>query len=188
MSIVLLVVAVIVIWYLVMIYNSLISVKNNVAKAWANVDVLLKQRHDELPKLVDTCKRYMQHEQDTLEKVVQARSRVSAAREARDITALGQAEGALRAGLGNLFAVVESYPELKANEHFLHLQARVSSLENAIADRREFYNESVNVNNVRIDQFPDLLIARLCGFRAFELLRFASSELQDVDIGQRFAS
>lgn len=172
--------------YLVTLYNSLVTVKNGVSKAWANIDVLLKQRHDELPKLVDTCKQYMQHEQATLEKVIAARSQVSAAREAHNVSALGTAEGALRSGLGQLFALAENYPDLKANEQFLHLQSRISGLENAIADRREFYNESVNINNVAIEQFPGVLLARWFSFKAFELLKFASEELQDVDIGQRF--
>lgn len=172
--------------YFIMVYNSLVGIKNNVAKAWANIDVLLKQRHDELPKLVDACKQYMKHEQETLEKVIQARARVADARESHNIAALGAAEGALRTGLGSLFALVESYPELKANENFIHLQSRITGLENAIADRREFYNESVNINNVRIAQFPDLLVAKLTGFGSFELLRFSSAELKDVDIGKRF--
>ena len=172
--------------YLVTLYNSLVTVKNGVSKAWANIDVLLKQRHDELPKLVDTCKQYMQHEQATLEKVIAARSQVSAAREAHNVGALGTAEGALRSGLGQLFALAENYPDLKANEQFLHLQSRISGLENAIADRREFYNESVNINYVAIEQFPGVLLARWFSFKAFELLKFAAEELQDVDIGQRF--
>lgn len=174
--------------YGVILFNSLVSVKNAVAKAWANIDVLLKQRHDELPKLVDTCKQYMQHEQATLEKVIHARARVADARESQNIGALGSAEGALRSGLGSLFALVESYPDLKANEQFLHLQSRISGLENAIADRREFYNESVNINNVRIEQFPELLIAKWFKFKRFEMLQFASEQLKDVDIGQRFTA
>ncbi len=188
MSIILLVILVIVVLYFVMIYNSLVSIKNNVAKAWANIDVLMKQRHDELPKLVYTCKQYMKHERETLEAVIQARSKVSEAREAHDVAALGVAEGALRTGLGSLFALAEAYPDLKANEHFSHLQARISSLENAIADRREFYNDSVNINNVRIEQFPDIIVARMLGFQPFDFLRFASSELKDVDISKRFAN
>jgi LemA protein len=172
--------------YLVTVYNSLVTVKNAVAKAWANIDVLLKQRHDELPKLVDTCKQYMQHEQETLEKVIQARSRVSSAREAQNVGALGAAESALRSGLGQLFALAESYPDLKANEQFLHLQSRISGLENAIADRREFYNESVNINNVAIEQFPGVLVARMFNFKDFELLKFSAEEVQDVDISARF--
>ncbi len=172
--------------YGVTVYNGLVGIKNNVAKAWANIDVLLKQRHDELPKLIDTCRQYMKYEQATLEKVINARSRVASARETQDLTALGSAEAALRSGLGTLFALVESYPELKTNEQFLHLQGRITGLEDAIADRREFYNESVNVNNVRIEQFPDLIIARLFNFKAFDLLRFEAAELADVDVAQRF--
>ena len=174
--------------YAILLYNALVEVKHNVAKAWANIDVLLKQRHDELPKLVDTCRQYMQYEQATLEKVIQARSQVAVAREAHDLSALGNAEGALRAGLGQLFALAESYPELKSNEQFLHLQSRISGLENAIADRREFYNDSANINNVRIAQFPDALVAKLGDFPAVPMLRFASAELEDVDIRKRFAA
>jgi len=184
MMIFLIVVAVVVL-YFVIAYNSLVSIKHNVDKAWANIDVLLKQRHDELPKLVDTCKQYMKYEQETLEKVIQARARISDARASQNIAALGAAEGALRSGLGQLFALAESYPELKANEQFLHLQSRISGLENALADRREFYNDSVNINNVTIEQFPDLIVARLFNFKSFDLLEFAAEELKDVDINQR---
>jgi len=172
--------------YGVTVFNSLVGVKNAVPKAWANIDVLLKQRHDELPKLVDTCRQYMQHEQDTLEKVTQARARVSQARESVNIGALGAAEGALRSGLDSLFALAESYPDLKANEQFLHLQSRITGLENAIADRREFYNESVNINNVRIEQVPDVFVARMFAFGPFKLLEFNAAETQDVDVKQLF--
>lgn len=174
--------------YLVFAYNNLVNLKHSVSKAWANIDVLLKQRHDEIPKLVETCKQYMKFEQSTLEKVMQARAQVSSAREARDIGALGRAEGALRAGLGSLFAVAEAYPELKSNEQFLHLQARISNLENAIADRREFYNESVNINNVRVEQFPDNVVAGLFSFKTARLLEFASAEKTDVDVRALFTA
>jgi LemA protein len=174
--------------YGVMIYNSLVQVKHNVSKAWANIDVLLKQRHDEIPKLVEVCKQYRQFEQETLTRVIEARSRVFQASQAQNMPALGQAETALRAGLANLFAVAEAYPELKTNEQFLNLHTRISGLENAIADRREFYNDSVNVNNVRVEQFPDTVVARLFGFRQFPLLRFAAEEKKDVDLKQLFNS
>jgi len=173
--------------YAIIIYNNLVSLKHNVSKAWANIDVLLKQRHDELPKLVETCKQYMGYEQETLEKVMQARSAVSAAREKGDVSALGPAETQLRMGLGNLFALAEAYPDLKANESFQHLQGRISGLENAIADRREFYNESVNNNNVRIEQFPDVIIARNLGFGAKDLLEFSEGETKDVDVKELFS-
>jgi LemA protein len=148
--------------------------------------VLLKQRHDELPKLVEVCKQYKQFEQQTLQQVIEARSRVQAARETQDVAALGRAEGALRMGLGQIFAVAEAYPELRANEHFMHLQARISQLENAIADRRELYNDAVNINNVRVEQFPDAVVAGLFRFGARPLLKFAESEKSDVDLKQLF--
>jgi LemA protein len=173
--------------YGVTIYNNLVALKHNVSKAWANIDVLLKQRHDELPKLVETCKRYMTFEKETLARVMEARAKVFAAREAHDIKSLGLAEGKLRAGIGNLFALAEAYPELKTSETFLQLQARITALENAIADRREFYNESVNVNNVRIEQFPDNIIASMFLFRSFKLLEFDANERADVNIKEAFS-
>lgn len=172
--------------YSVFTYNRFVELKHAVGKAWSNIDVLLKQRHDELPKLVETCRQYMKFEQETLEKVMQARTGVAQARERQDIAALGAAESMLRSGLGNLFAVAEAYPELKTNETFLHLQSRITGLENAIADRREFYNEAVNLNNVAIEQFPDVMIAQLTGFKPFRLLKFSSAETSDVNIAGLF--
>lgn len=186
-GIIVLAIIVVAVMYFIMVYNNLVMIKHNVSKSWANIDVLLKQRHDELPKLVETCKQYMKYEQDTLEKVMQARTQVSQAREKHDIGALGTAENTLRMGLGNLFAVAEAYPELKTNESFQALQSRISGLENAIADRREFYNESVNVNNVRIEQFPDVMVARMFNFQPFDLLEFQSEELADVNVKQLFS-
>jgi LemA protein len=172
--------------YAVSLYNHLVIVKNAVAKSWANIDVLLKQRHDELPKLVEVCRQYKQFEQSTLQKVIEARSQVHAAREQQDIGALGQAESALRAGLGNLFAVAEAYPELKANENFMQLQNRITSLENGIADRREMYNESVNIYNVQIEVFPASIIASMFSLGEKPMLDFAASEKADIDMKQLF--
>jgi LemA protein len=181
-----LIVAVIV--YAIVIYNRLVNLKHNVTKAWSNIDVLLKQRHDELPKLIATCKEYMKYEQATLEKVVDARGRAAEARSAGDIDALGAAEGALRIGLGQLFALAEDYPDLKANETFQHVQGRITGLENSIADRREFYNESVNLNNIGIEEFPDVMVARFLSFKPFQLLEFEQSEVADVDVDKLFRS
>ena len=187
-SIVLLAVLAIALLYSVVIYNNLVRLKHNIAKAWANIDVLLKQRHDELPKLVEVCRQYKQFEESTLTRVIEARARVSDARAQRDVPALGAAEGMLRMGLGQLFAVAEAYPELKANEHFMQLQTRITSLENSIADRREWYNESVNVHNVRIDQFPDLIVARMFQFSEKPLLEFSTAEKADVDLKALFST
>jgi LemA protein len=172
--------------YAISLYNHLVNVKHTVSKAWANIDVLLKQRHDELPKLVEVCKQYKQFEQTTLQKVIEARAQVQSAREQQNIPALGQAEARLRAGLGGIFAVAEAYPELKANENFMQLQNRITSLENGIADRRELYNESVNINNVQIEVFPASIIARMFAFGEKPLLEFSSIEKADVDLKQLF--
>lgn len=172
--------------YFISLYNNLVRLKNAVAQAWANIDVLLKQRHDELPKLVEVCKQYKQFEQETLQRVIAARSQVQAAREGGDVAALGRAEGALRAGLGSIFAVAEAYPELKTNENFMQLQSRISGLENAIADRREFYNDAVNINNVAVEQFPSALVAGMFNFTAKPLLEFSSAEKSDVDLKALF--
>lgn len=173
--------------YTVSLYNHLVTVKHAVAKAWANIDVLLKQRHDELPKLVEVCKQYKQFEQQTLRQVIEARSQVQDARQQQDIGALGQAEGKLRRGLSSIFAVAEAYPELKSNEHFMQLQSRISTLENGIADRRELYNEAVNINNVQIEVFPGSIIARLFNFGEKPLLEFSVTEKADVDMKQLFS-
>ena len=180
------VVAVLVV-YTITIYNNLVSLKHGVNKAWSNIDVLLKQRHDELPKLVETCKQYMQYEQETLDKVMQARNAVYAAGQSHDLAALGVAESQLRLGMGQLFAVAENYPDLKANESFQHLQTRISELANSIADRREFYNEAVNNNNVRIEQFPDVIVARLFKFASADLLEFSEEETADVNMKELFS-
>ncbi len=172
--------------YIATIYNNLVRLKHTVTKNWSNIDVLLKQRHDELPNLVETCKGYMKHERETLEAVMTARSAVASARQAGNIAALGPAENALRMGLGSLFALAEAYPDLKANESFQHVQTRISQLENAIADRRELYNATVNNLNIRIEQFPDVVVARNLGFGAADLLEFDAQELKNVDMKKLF--
>jgi len=184
--VVLLAVVLVVLVYIVGVYNGLVTLRESVKQAWANIDVLLKQRHDELPKLVETCKRYMQYEQETLEKVMRARAAVSAAQGRGDVQALGAAENELRGTVGRLFAVAENYPQLKTDETFRQLQGRISALEAAIADRREFYNEEVRLNNIRIAQFPAVLIAQSMGFAAAQLLKFDQQETRDVDVGALF--
>jgi LemA protein len=172
--------------YGIVIYNGLVNLKHAVSQAWSNIDVLLKQRHDELPKLVETCKQYMQFEKATLEKVMQARATAFSARERGDVKGVGAAEGALRTGLGSIMATVEAYPELKANQSVQTLIGRITGLENAISDRREFYNEAVNRNNVRIEAFPDVIVARLLNFAPRDLLVFSADEKKDVDLKALF--
>jgi LemA protein len=173
--------------YGVSVYNGLVRVGASVKLSWSNIDILLVQRHDELPKLIEVCRQYMQFERDTLERVTKARSAVDAARGSGNVNSVGAAEQELRAGLGGLYAVAERYPDLKANEAFRQLQARISALETAIADRREIYNDSVNANNVRLQTFPDTLIASFGDFHPAKLLQFLSEEKADVDVQAQFA-
>ncbi|MBN1586911.1 MAG: LemA family protein [Candidatus Omnitrophica bacterium] len=161
------------------IYNGLVRLRHNIDKAWANIDVLLKQRHDELPKLMETCKGYMTHERGLIEKVLEARA---AYFNAGSIDAKTVATNEMSKMLKSLFALAENYPDLKANQNFLQLQGRISSLENEIADRREFFNESVTLYNIKIQQFPDVLLARQLGYTPHHLLEVAEEDKRDVDI------
>ena len=157
-----------------MALNHLIRLKHNVAKAWANVDVLLRQRHDELGKLIALCAQYMRHERELIERVARGRAQLAAARQRASAAAVGAAESGMRADVERLLALAEAYPDLKANEHALHLQRRIAELETAIADRREFFNATVTINNVQVGQFPYSILALAFGMRAFAL--FASEE------------
>jgi len=168
-------------------FNRLVTLKHAVAASWPNIDVLLKQRHDELPKLIETCKQYMKFEQETLERVMKARSAVHSAGISGNVDALSAAEGDLRMGLGKLFAVAEAYPELKTSESFQQLQLRISRLETTISDRRELYNEAVNVNNASIEQFPASIIVGLFNFKAAKQLEFSEADRADVDVKALFS-
>jgi LemA protein len=117
---------------------------------------------------------------------MRARSAVFTAQGKGDVRALGAAEDQLREGLGRLFALAEAYPELRANESFRHLQQRITELEEAIADRRELYNEAVNLNNIRVQTFPDLLVARWLQFPNQPLLEFKEEQKRDVDLATLF--
>jgi LemA protein len=165
--------------YALTIYNGLVALKNNIARSWSNIDVLLKQRHDELPKLVKTCEGYMQHERAVFTQLGEARAGLM---KARTIPERAQAESTLTQALGQFFAVAEAYPELKANQNFMQLQNRISELENQIADRREYYNDVVATFNTRLEQVPDKFIADWCHFVAAELFKATDSDRQDVAI------
>jgi LemA protein len=176
---VLLLVVVAFVVYTVSIFNSLVRLKNDIDKAWANIDVLLKQRHDELPKLIDTCKGYMQYEQKTFELVTEARS---AYQKATTVPEKAQADNMMTGALKSLFAVAENYPELKANNDFMQLQARISELEERIADRREFLNDSVNTYNIRIQQFPDMILAGIMNLQKRDFFKATEDDRQDVKV------
>jgi len=163
--------------YVVMIFNGLIALKNDVAKAWANIDILLKQRHDELPKLLDVCKGYMDYERDTLQKITQARSQYQ---QAVSVDQKAQADQSTTSALRGLFAVAENYPQLKANDNFMQLQKRITELENEIADRREFYNDSVNTFNIRIQQMPDTFVASFMNLAPRPMFKVEEADKADV--------
>ncbi|HHI69197.1 MAG TPA: LemA family protein [Planctomycetes bacterium] len=154
-------VLILVIWF-VAIYNGLVRLKNQVKNAWSQIDVQLKRRHDLIPNLVETVKGYASHEKETLERVVQARSRAMGA---QSIDERIQAEGELGQALGRLMLLVESYPDLKANQNFLALQEELTSTENKISFARQFYNDSVMTYNNKIQMFPSNVIAGMFNFK-----------------------
>jgi LemA protein len=161
------------------VYNGLIEIRNNVDQAWANIDVLLKQRHDALTKLIDVVKGAKDFEQQTLEKVIAARNGYSQAGNQLQALQSAQAEGG---ALRQLFALAESYPDLKASASFQQLQAEVQRLEESIADRREVYNASVNLCNTRFEQFPGSLFRSLQGAHHREYFKVEAADQQDVAI------
>jgi LemA protein len=165
--------------YVLSLYNGLVSVRTNIARAWSNIDVLLKQRHDELPKLIKVCEGYMQHERAVFDKLSEARSLLA---KAQTVGERAGAENMLTRALGGIFAVAEAYPDLKANVAFSQLQTRISDIENQIADRREFYNDVVTTWNTRIQQIPDMYVASWLAAQPAELFKVAESDREDVAI------
>jgi LemA protein len=165
--------------YFLSIYNGLVAIKNNIARSWANIDVLLKQRHDELPKLVKTCEGYMQHERAVFDKLSEARGAVM---KARNVAERAESENLLTRALGQFFAVAEAYPTLKADQSFLQLQSRISEIENQIADRREFYNDTVTTFNIRIQQIPDTFVASWMALTPATLFKVEERDREDVEI------
>ena len=164
-------------WYFVTMYNGLVALKNDIDKAWANIDIMLKQRHDELTKLLDLCKGYMDYERDTLLKITQARSMYQ---QATSLDQKAQADQSMTSALRGFFAVAENYPELKANNNFQQLQKRITELESQIADRREFYNDSVNTFNIRIQQIPDTFVAAFMNLKPREMFKVQDAEKTDI--------
>ena len=176
---VLVIIVIAVIMYFVGLYNSLVAFKNNIDRSFSNIDVLLKQRHDELPKLIETCKGYMQYEQKTLQAVTEARTAfMRATTPAEKARADNMVSGALK----TLFAVAEKYPDLKANTSFMQLQGRITELEIKIAAQRNSYNEDVNAFNIRIAQIPANFVARFMGLQPHALFQVAEVDREDVKV------
>jgi LemA protein len=165
--------------YFIGMYNSLIRLKNDIEKAWSNIEVLLKQRADELPKLIASVKGYMKHEKGVLEGVTKARTEFMNANNMQD---KAQADNMISGALKSLFAVAENYPTLKANENFIQMQQRISGLENELADRREFYNDATNTFNIRIESFPDMIMANMMSLKKKDMFKASESDKKDVKI------
>jgi LemA protein len=165
--------------YFIYMFNGLIRIKNNIRKSWANIDVLLKQRSDEVPNLIASVKGYMDHERNTLESLTKARTEVLVA---TTLSKKAVAHEMISESLKTIFAVAESYPNLKANENFLKLQTRITALENELADRREFYNDSVNIYNIRIHSIPDMIVARVMHYTDEQLFTASEEDKRVVQV------
>jgi len=161
--------------YAVVVFNNLVRTRQMANEAWSGIDVQLKRRHDLVPNLVDAVKGYAGHERSVLEQVTQLRSAARALPQG-DVAARAQAEGALSAALGKLFALAENYPDLKASNNFLELQKQLSDLENELQMARRYYNGTVRNLNVLVQSFPSNLIAGLFGFGPREFFELAEGE------------
>ena len=167
----------------IVVYNRLVVLRNRFRNAFAQIDVQLKRRYDLIPNLVEVARGYLKHERETLEAVTKARNHAAAAAQAAAASPgaagpmrdLGQAEGALGAVLGRLFALVEAYPDLKANQNMLALHEELSSTENKVAFARQAYNDAVMAYNTRRESFPDIAFSGVFGFAPAELLQATES-------------
>jgi len=163
--------------YGVSIYNSLIKLRNMVRNAWSDIDVQLKKRHDLIPNLVETVKGYAAHEKTVLENVTKARSMAAQAKGPEESA---QAENMLTQALRQLFAVVENYPDLKANQNFLALQEELRNVENQIQEARRYYNAVVRDYNIRTESFPSNIIASIFNFKKEEFFEIEEHEEREV--------
>jgi LemA protein len=172
------IVVVLILWF-IFIYNGLVRLRNQVRNAWAQIDVQLKRRHDLIPNLVQTVQGYMQYERATLEAVTKARNLAQQAI-GQGPAAQAKAEDELSGALSRLLAVVERYPDLKANQNFLALQEQLTSTENKIAFSRQFYNDSVYSYNNRIQMFPSNVVADMTGFKQSEFFKVEEAAEREV--------
>jgi LemA protein len=179
LSFVAIVVAVLAVIYAFSIYNGLITLRNQIGKSWANIDVLLKQRSDLVPNLVETVKGYMKHERETLTELTKLRASIT---QAEGPAAKAKHSEAISAALKTVFAVAENYPKLQASDNFLKLQDQLSSIENQIADRREYYNDSVFLYNTRIHSLPDVIVAKLLGMGDKEYFKATEEEKKNIEV------
>lgn len=172
---------VILVLIIIAIYNGLIRLKNRVDEAWSDIDVQLKRRHDLIPNLVETVKGYAAHEKETLERVIQARNKAMSIQGA-DSKAKAEAENMLSSTLKSLFALSESYPDLKANQNFLELQRELSDTENKIQASRRFYNTNVRDFNTKLQVFPTNIFGQMLGFKSREYFQAEEKEKKNVKV------
>ena len=178
--IIILVVIGLLIFWAVGIYNGLVRKRIVIANAWSQIDVQLKRRHDLIPNLVETVKGYASHEKETLERVIQARNAALAASDKNDVAGQAQAENVLSGALRQIFALSESYPDLKANQNFSQLQEEITSTENRISFSRQHYNDSTAVYNTAIAQVPANIIAGMGGFTKKDFFELDPAELESA--------
>lgn len=166
----------------IVLYNGLISLRNRVDNAWAQIDVQLKRRHDLIPNLVETVKGYAAHEKTTLDAVIQARNQAMSSQQAGNVAQTAQAENILTGALKSLFALSEAYPDLKANQNFLSLQEELTTTEDRIAYARQFYNDEVRRFNTKIQTIPTNVIAGLGNFPQREYYEIDEGEAGNVEV------
>jgi len=176
------VIAVIIVFWIVGLYNGLVRMRNAIRNAWAQIDVQLKRRHDLIPNLVEVVKDYMAYEQETLTKVIAARG---AAIGAQGTAAIAKAEGELSGALKSLFAVMEAYPDLKANQNVMSLQEELTSTENKIAFARQYFNDSVMRLNNATEVFPSSIIAGMAGFKQETYYEVPETDKEPVKVKLR---
>ena len=174
---ILLILVVVVVVACIAMYNKLVSLRQQTANAWAQIDVQLKRRYDLIPNLVETVKGYMKFEQETLEKVIQARNMALGATGVKEKAA---ADNQVTAALGGFFALAESYPDLKANQNMLSLQEELTSTENKIGFARQYYNDVVTAYNTRLETFPSSIFANMGGFKSKELFELDEPAARDA--------
>ncbi len=167
------------IFYIVSTYNGLIQLKNNNHKAWANIDVVLKQRSDLIPNLVETVKGYAKYEKNVLEEITKLRTDMM---NEVQISKKANISESISANLRSIFAIAENYPKLQASNSFLELQKQLAIMENQIADRREFYNDSILLYNTRIKSFPDTIMAMIFGMKEEEYFKASEEDKKETEV------
>ncbi len=178
-GIIAIIIVIVIILTIIAMYNNLVSLRISVKNAWSQIDVQLKRRFDLIPNLVETVKGYEKHEKDTLEKIVSLRNTYNSSNEAKD---KAQLNNELNSSLKSIFAIAESYPDLKANENFLALQNELSDTEDKISYSRQFYNDTVQIYNTAIMKFPTNILANIFKFKKEELFEIDSKERENVKV------